>query len=53
MSELPTVPPERVVQILCRDQLGAALWRAAANEALVEVLAERIEQLEKQHSGKE
>lgn len=53
MADLPAVPPERVVQILCRTELGEALWRAAANEALVEVLAERVEQLEKQHPVKE
>jgi hypothetical protein len=49
VSDLPSVPPERVVQILCRAPLGEALWRAAANEALVELLAERVGQLEQQH----
>lgn len=44
MPELPAVPPERVVQILCREPLGEALWRAAANEALVELLADQLEQ---------
>jgi hypothetical protein len=48
MTDLPSVPPERVVQILCREPLGEALWRAAANEALVELLAERVGQLEQQ-----
>ena len=50
MPELPSVPPERVHQILCRDPLGAALWRAASHEALNEVLAERIDQLEQQRT---
>ena len=51
MLDLPSVPPERVHQILCRTELGKALWQAAANEALAEVLAERIDQLEQQHKG--
>jgi hypothetical protein len=51
VSDLPSVPPERVVQILCREPLGEALWRAAANEALVELLAERVGQLEQQNQG--
>lgn len=50
MPEPMSVPSERVVEILTRDPLGAALWRAAANEALVEIYAQRIEQLEKQKS---
>lgn len=53
MTDLPTVPPERVVQILCRSELGAALWRAASFEAINEVLAERVDQLEQQRSVKE
>lgn len=51
MPDLPSVPPERVVQILCQDPLGAALWRAAAAEAMAELLAQRIEQLEQQKQG--
>jgi len=47
-AELPSIPSEQVVQILCRDPLGAALWRAAAAEALNEILAQRVEQLEQQ-----
>jgi hypothetical protein len=43
-----SVTPERVVEILCRDPLGAALWRAAASEAIANVYRERIEQLERQ-----
>jgi hypothetical protein len=38
-----TVSPEQVVAILCRDPLGAALWRAAANEALADAYRERYE----------
>jgi hypothetical protein len=49
VPELPSIPSEQVVQILCRDPLGAALWRAAAAEALNEILAQRVEQLEQQH----
>lgn len=48
MPELPSVSPERVVEILVRDPLGAALWRAAAAEAVAQVLAERVEQLQTQ-----
>ena len=43
MLEPVTVTPERVVEILCRDPLGAALWRAAANEALADAYRERYE----------
>lgn len=49
MPELPSVPPERVVEILTRDPLGAALWRAAAAEAVAEALADRVEQLQQQN----
>jgi hypothetical protein len=38
-----TVSPEQVVAILCRDPLGEALWRAAANAALAEAWRERYE----------
>lgn len=48
MSDLPSVPAERVVQILCQDPLGAALWRAAHAEAVADVLADRVNQLEQQ-----
>lgn len=46
-----TVSPEQVVAILCRDPLGAALWRAAANEALADAYRERYEKVvgERQH----
>jgi hypothetical protein len=51
MPELPSAPVEQVVQILCRDPLGAALWRAAAAEAVNEVFAKRIEQLQQQNGA--
>jgi hypothetical protein len=51
MSDPLTVSPERVVEILTRDPLGAALWRAAANEALVQVYQERVDELERQAPG--
>jgi hypothetical protein len=36
------VPSERVVEILVRDPMGAALWRAAVAEATVEVLQREL-----------
>lgn len=42
--ERVTVSPEQVVEILCRDPLGAALWQAAANAALADAYRERYEQ---------
>jgi hypothetical protein len=51
VSEQIQVSPEQVVQILCRDPLGAALWRAAANEALADAYRERVDQLERQKSA--
>lgn len=53
MPEFPSVPTDRVVQILSREPLGAALWRAALNEALAEMLAEQLEQLEQQRAQPE
>jgi len=50
MSEQPTVSTERVMEILHRDPLGAALVRAAVAEATCEIYAARIEQLEQQKS---
>ena len=39
MPDQPTsVNSERVIEILTRDPMGAALWRAAVAEATVEVL---------------
>jgi hypothetical protein len=53
VPDLPTVSPERVVEILCREPLGAALWRAAAAEAIADAMAERLEQLEQRNPVKE
>lgn len=43
-----TVPPEYVVDVLCRTDLGKALWRGAQFEALAEIQHARIAELEKQ-----
>lgn len=51
MSDPMTVTPERVVEILCRDPLGAALWRAAVAEATCETYQKRIGQLEQQQGS--
>lgn len=48
MAEQITVPPEQVVQELCSDPLGRALWERAQFRVLAVVQAERIERLEKQ-----
>lgn len=45
------VPPDRALEILCRTELGLALWRAAVAEARSGVLAERIAQLQGQRSS--
>lgn len=44
---LPQVSSDRVMEILQRDPLGAALLRAAIAEATVEVYQRRIEELER------
>jgi hypothetical protein len=44
---LPQVSSDRVMEILQRDPLGAALLRAAIAEATVEVCQRRIEELER------
>lgn len=44
---LPQVSSDRVMEILQRDPLGAALLRAAIAEATVEVYQQRIEELER------
>jgi hypothetical protein len=44
------VSPDKVVERLCRTELGLALWRAAIAEETVDVLRERITQLEQQKS---
>jgi len=51
MSDQPTVSTERVMEILQRDPLGAALLRAAVAEATCEIYAARIEQLEQQKAS--
>lgn len=40
------VPPEAVLDILTRTELGSAMWRAAHFEALSEIQARRIAELE-------
>jgi hypothetical protein len=44
----PRVPPEAVLDCLTRTELGSALWRAAHFEALSEIQAKRIAELESQ-----
>jgi len=46
-SQQPQVSSDRVLEILQRDPVGAALLRAAIAEATCEVLQARCEQLEK------
>lgn len=50
MPEPMTVPPEYVVDVLCRTDLGKAMWRGAQFEALAEVQRARIAELEKQRT---
>jgi hypothetical protein len=53
VSEQPSgvaVPPDRVVAVLTRTELGRSMWMASYFEALSELQAERIEQLERQKS---
>jgi hypothetical protein len=45
---LPELDPEQVVKFLTRTELGATMWRSAQAEAMVELLAQRIDQLESQ-----
>jgi hypothetical protein len=47
---LPELDPEQVVKFLTRTELGATMWRSAQAEAMVELLAKRVEQLEGQKS---
>jgi hypothetical protein len=49
---LPELDPEQVVKFLTRTELGATMWRSAQAEAMVELLAQRVEQLEQQGDGK-
>ena len=49
MSEDPTaVSTDRVIEILQREPLGAALLKAAIAEATVEIYRDRIAELERQ-----
>lgn len=50
MPDSPSVSSDRVLEILQRDPLGAALLRAAIAEATCEVLQDRVDQLQKQKS---
>lgn len=50
MSEPPQVSSDRVIEILTREPMGTALWRAAVAEATAEAWQVRCEQLE-QSSG--
>jgi hypothetical protein len=43
----PQVSSDRVIDILTRDPMGAALWRAAVAEATVEAYQQRVAELEK------
>ena len=43
------VSTERVLEILQRDPMGAVLLRAAVAEATVELMQQRIDQLERQY----
>jgi hypothetical protein len=42
----PQVSSDRVIDILTRDPMGAALWRAAVAEATVEAYQKRVAELE-------
>jgi hypothetical protein len=46
MSEQqPQVSSDRVIEILTREAMGAALWRAAVAEATVEAYQQRLAEL--------
>jgi len=47
MSEPPQVSSERVIEILTREPMGTALWRAAVAEATAEAWQAKCEQLER------
>ena len=49
-TDQTSVSPDRVVERLCRTELGLALWRACVAEEMVNVLQDRIAQLEQQKS---
>ena len=46
-TRAPQVSSDRVIDILTRDPMGAALWRAAVAEATVEAYQQRVAELEK------
>jgi len=46
----PSPDPNKIVDRLCRTELGLALWRAAVAEETAEVYRARVEQLEQQKS---
>lgn len=50
MNDRLTVSPDRIMEILQRDPIGAMALRAAVSEATCEVLQARIEQLERQQN---
>lgn len=48
MPEPTSIPLEYSVEVLCRSELGKALWQAAQLGALAELQHARIAELEKQ-----
>ena len=46
-NQQPQVSSDRVIEILTREPMGTALWRAAVAEATAEAWQARCEQLEK------
>lgn len=46
-NQVPQVSSDRVIDLLTREPLGAALWRAAVAEATVEAYQQRVAELEK------
>lgn len=51
MSEQLIVPPEYAVDVLCRTELGKALWQAAQLGALAEIQHARIAELEQRQTA--
>lgn len=47
-AEPTSVPLEYSIEVLCRSELGKALWQAAQLGALAEIQHARITELEKQ-----
>jgi hypothetical protein len=48
---MPEVPPELIVQYLTATESGRLHWERAKFQALCDVLAQRVEQLEGQKDG--